>query len=538
VKYAAMLAGGVALFLLINAHGLTLEAPPPAAPVATAAAPPGGKPDALVHVLLALAAVVIVGQVLGRLFRYVGQPPVIGEVVGGILLGPSLLGRVAPEVYGFLLPASVAPYLGVIAQLGVILYMFLVGLELNPGLLRERARTAVAISHASILAPFLLGAGLALALYPRLSSRDVPFTSFALFLGVALAITAFPVLARILTDRGMQRTRLGAIALACAAADDVTAWCLLALVVGVAQARAGEALLVSGLALAYIAFMFLAVRPLAARFLTRFEEGRLPRGVIALVLVALLLSALATEFIGVHAIFGAFLLGAVIPHDSAIARALKGQLEDLVTVLFLPAFFAFTGLRTQIGLVAGVDEWLVCGLIILAATAGKFGGTFVAARLTGLGGREAAALGLLMNTRGLMELIVLNIGLDLKVISPTLFAMMVVMALATTLAATPLLPLLVPAAAAVSGQQPPPQVEVNQQGEHVRGGQGDRPGGDLRVVAEQAEEVGGCQAEHGRAGHAPGDPPEEGQGDGRLPQPQPGHGTDHGAARGPEERPG
>jgi Kef-type K+ transport system membrane component KefB len=365
-------------------------------------------------------------------------------VVAGICLGPSLLGRIAPGVSAYLLPPSVAPLLGVIATLGIILYMFLVGLELNAGLLRGRARSAVAISNASIIVPFLLGAGLALGLYSHLSNADVPFTSFALFLGVAMSITAFPVLARILTDRRIHKTPLGILALSCAATNDVTAWCLLAFVVGVAQAKVGGAFLVIGLALAYIAFMFLVVRPVAVHLLANMTEARLTRSVAGLVLVALLLSALATEAIGVHAIFGAFLLGAVIPHDSAVARAFTHRLEDLVTVLLLPAFFAFTGMRTEIGLVSGLDQWLICGLIILVATAGKFGGTLAAGRLTGQGWRESAALGILMNTRGLMELIVLSLGLDLGVISPALFAMMVLMALVTTMATTPILHLLVP----------------------------------------------------------------------------------------------
>ena len=442
VTYGAMLCGAVALFLLIDAYGGTLAAPEPAVAGPEASAPAAADPEALMHLLLALAAVLVTCRLLGLLFRYVGQPPVIGEVVGGILLGPSLLGRIAPDAAGYLFPPSVAPSLGTVAQLGVILYMFLVGLELNPGLMRQRAHATVAISHASIVAPFLLGAALALSLYPRLSNRDVPFTSFALFLGVAMSITAFPVLARILTDRCMQKTRLGVIALACAATDDVTAWCLLALVVGVAQANVGGAALTVGLTVAYLGFMLLVVRPLAARFLAPLDEARLTPGVVALVFAALLMSAVATELIGVHAIFGAFLLGAVIPHDSAIARALTWKLKDLVTVLLLPAFFAFTGMRTEIGLVSGAEQWFVCGLIVLVATAGKFGGTLLSARLTGLDWRDSASLGILMNTRGLMELIVLNIGLDLKVISPTLFAMMVLMALVTTTAATPILQLL------------------------------------------------------------------------------------------------
>jgi Kef-type K+ transport system membrane component KefB len=394
--------------------------------------------DALVHVLVALAAVLVTGRLLGLLFRRVGQPPVIGEVVGGILLGPSLLGQVWPAAAAFVLPPEVAPFLGVISQLGVIFYMFLVGLELDLGLLRQSARATIAISQACIVVPFLLGAALALGLYPRLSGGEVPFGSFALFVGVATSVTAFPVLARILTDLRMQKTPLGVLALGCAAAADVTAWCLLAFVVGVAQAQVDGAFLVLGLTAAFLGLMFVVVRPLVIRVLARYDSVALTPDVVALVFAALLLSALATEAIGIHAIFGAFLLGAVIPHDSAIAQALTRKLEDLVTVLLLPAFFAFTGMRTQIGLVTGPEQWLICGMIVVVATAGKCGGTVLSARLTGLGWRDAAGLGVLMNTRGLMELIVLNIGLDLKVISPALFAMMVLMALATTLATAPL----------------------------------------------------------------------------------------------------
>ncbi len=396
----------------------------------------------LAHVLVALIAVLAAGLGLGVRLRAAGQPPVIGEVVGGIFPGPSLLGRVWPAAAAFVLPPTVAPYLEVIAQLGVILYMFLVGLELNPAALRERAGAAVAISHASIVVPFLFGAALALLLYPELAGEGVPFTSFALFVGVATSITAFPVLARILTDRNMQRTPLGVLALGCAATGDVTAWCLLALVVGIARADAGGTFVTLGLTAAYIGFVFLIVRPVAARLLGRLDERRLTPNVIALVLGALLLSALITEAIGIHALFGAFLLGAVVPHDSAAARAFAHKLEDLVTVLLLPAFFALTGMRTRIDLVAGYWQWLLCGLIILVATAGKFGGTLVSARWSGPGWRDAASLGLLMNTRGLMELIALNIGLDMGIISPTLFAMMVLMALATTVATTPLLQML------------------------------------------------------------------------------------------------
>ncbi len=400
--------------------------------------------DATAHLLLTLAAVITLGRALGWLFAHVGQPPVIGKVIAGIMLGPSVLGQVVPDGPAWLLPPDVAPYLREIAQLGVILYMFLIGLELNVSRLREQAGAALVIANASILVPFALGAALALLLYSRLCPDGVPLISFALFMGLALAITAFPVLARILIDRGLSQSDLGVMALTCAAIGDVTAWCLLAVVVGVAQAQVQGALVVVLLALAYVAAMVLIVRPILRRLAVRYTGDELPRNVIVLMLVALLLSALATELIGIHALFGAFLLGAVIPHDSAIARVFTHKLQELVTILLLPAFFAYTGMRTEIGLVAGVEAWLWCGLIILTATAGKLGGTLLAARLVGLGSRDAAALGVLMNTRGLMELIALNIGLDLGIIAPTLFAMMVLMALVTTMATAPLLKPLMP----------------------------------------------------------------------------------------------
>jgi len=440
--YGLMLAAAIGGFLLIRNFGEGLQA---AAGEGTAPLSRGSganQPHALLHLLLALATVIVVGRLLGCALAIIGQPPVIGEVVAGILLGPSLLGRLSPATMAFLLPPSVAPFLGVIAQLGVVLYMFLVGLELDIARLHAHARVTLAISHTGIVAPFLLGAALSLFVFPTLGPAGVPFTSFALFMGVSLSVTAFPVLARILADRGLTRTELGVIALGCAAAGDVTAWCLLAFVVGVAHARMGDGLLVCGLALGYIALMLVLIRPRAARFVARLEDRAINSSIIAGVLATLLLSALATEAIGIHAIFGAFLLGAIIPHDSTLARDLTHKLTDAVTVLLLPAFFAYTGLRTQIGLVTGLDAWLTCGLIILLATLGKFGGSLAAGRWTGLDWHTAASLGILMNTRGLMELIVLNIGLDLGVISPTLFAMLVLMALITTVATTPVLQIL------------------------------------------------------------------------------------------------
>ena len=442
--YVVMLALTVGAFFVIRHFG---EAPGQGATVPAAVAPasspaPPAKIDTIFHLLLALAAVIAAGRSLGLVFRWIGQPPVIAEVIAGILLGPSLLGWISPAAQEFVLPASVSPSLQVIAQFGVILYMFIVGLELDVGLLRERGHSTVAISHASIVVPFLLGALLALPMHPVLSLPDVSFTIFALFLGAAMSVTAFPVLARILTDRKMTRTRLGVIAITCAAVDDASAWCLLAFVVGVAQAKVNQAAMTAGLTVGYIAFMFIIVRPLVHRWCKWLGDKSPSPEVLAIVFVAVLTSALITERIGVHAIFGAFLVGAIFPHDSAIAHDITKKLENLVTVLLLPAFFAYTGMRTEIGLIAGWENWLWCLAIIGVATAGKFGGSFAAAKLTGLSWRDSAGLGILMNTRGLMELIVLNIGLSLHIISPTVFAMMVIMAIVTTMATTPILQLI------------------------------------------------------------------------------------------------
>lgn len=444
-----MLLGAAAVLLFVRRFGETLSAPPPDVARLAITASTSAAQSVLLHLLVALAAVVVIGQLLGRLFVAIGQPPVIGEVVGGLMLGPSLLGAIAPAAYQFILPPDVVPYLGIVAQLGVILYMFRVGLELNADLLRGQVHATVATSHASIILPFVLGAVLALYLYPRVSTRDVPFITFALFNGIAMSITAFPVLARILSDLGMSRTPLGAAALTCAAVDDVTAWCLLALVVGLVQATPGSAVLVTVLTLAFIGVMFGAVRPAVARIVHASPDSDPSRGMIALALIGLLSAALLTEAIGVHAIFGAFLFGAVLPHDSRLARTLTHSLDHLVSILLLPAFFAFAGVRTEIGLLAGWDAWLACGLIIAVATGGKVVGTMLAGRVTGLPWRQAAGLGVLMNTRGLMQLIVLNVGLDLGVISPTLFTMMVIMALVTTIATTPVFRRIVPAETAV-----------------------------------------------------------------------------------------
>ncbi|MCE9668758.1 cation:proton antiporter [Myxococcus stipitatus] len=401
----------------------------------------------LTLLLMQLIVIIGVSRLIGRGTRWLGQPLVIAEVVAGIVLGPSLLGWLAPDVMNALFPTSSLPVLKMLSQVGLVLFMFLIGLELDPRMLKGRGHASVAISHTSIVVPFALGAiAGALWLYKSLSSPTVPFSSFVLFMGVSMSITAFPVLARILTERGLLQSRLGAIAITCAAVDDVTAWCLLAFVVSIVRASdLAHAAFTTVLAMGYIAFMLLVVRPFLARLGARVasREG-LTQNVVAGTLLLLMASAWATELIGIHALFGAFLFGAVIPKEGGLAAALVEKLEDVAVVLLLPIFFAFSGLRTQVGLLNTPESWMTCGVIIMLACVGKFGGSAVAARLTGLRWREAGAIGILMNTRGLMELIVLNLGLDLGVISPTLFTMMVLMALVTTFMTTPLLRLIYP----------------------------------------------------------------------------------------------
>ena len=349
------------------------------------------------------------------------------------------------------MPANVGPYIAIIAQIGVILYMFLGGLELNPAVLQERAGKTLFIAHASIALPFVGGAALGLLLYPRMAYGSHSFASFILFMGISLSVTAFPVLARILTDRQMQSTPLGITALGAAAAGDGTAWCILAFVVGIAQAAVDRAAFTLVFTVLFIGFMLIVLRPILRQLIQRYDSPAPAPVISAAMLVAVFISAMLTETIGIHALFGAFLLGAIIPHDSQLANTFRHKFEDLVTLLLLPAFFASVGMRTEIGLVSGLENWLICGLITLVAMLGKFLGTYAAARFTGIDQRNSIGLGVLMNTRGLMELIVLSIGLEMKVLSPTLFAMMVLMALVTTLVTGPVLAILNPSQARIQG---------------------------------------------------------------------------------------
>lgn len=442
VPHVLTIVGTGVLVLLVLAYGQSHLTPSGAPPAGRASARAVLEHSVLPRLILSLVVIIIACRLTGWVFRALRQPPVVGEVIAGILLGPSLLGRIAPGAMAYLLPEEVGRPLNLIANLGLILYMFIIGLELDAASLWRQGHAVMAISHASIAAPLLLGVALAAVLYSSLAPAGVPFPVFALFLGVAMSVTAFPVLARILTDRGASRSPLGIMALGCAAVDDVTAWCLLALVAGVARAQVAGAIVMIVAALAYGAVMLFLARPVLRRVAGFDASAEVSQGVLAAVLVGLLLSAWTTESLGIHAVFGAFLFGTAIPHDSAVARQLGRKLQDIIVVLLLPAFFADTGMRTQLGLVHGHWLWMVLGAIICAATAGKFGGTLTVARLAGLRWGDAAALGVLMNTRGLMELVVLNVGLDLGIIPPALFTMMVLMAIVTTAATAPLLDLL------------------------------------------------------------------------------------------------
>ena len=410
--------------------------------------------------ILQTCVIIIAARVIGLLARRLGQPAVIAEVIAGILLGPSLLGRVLPGAFETLFPKVSLAGLSLLSQVGLVFFMFLIGLELDPKLLRGRGASSFAISAAGIFVPFALGALLALQIFGSHAEHGVSKASFILFMGIAMSITAFPVLARILAERKLIRTKMGSIALACAAADDVTAWCLLALVVSFVHATGPLAALFTTLQVAaFAAFMLFIVRPLLARFGARITtHENLTQNVVALTFVLLLASAFTSEVIGVHALFGAFLFGTIMPRQGNYAHALAERLEDFVVVAFLPLFFAYSGLRTELGLLNSAGDWLLCLTLIAVACIGKFGGSFAVARLTGMSTRDAAALGVLMNTRGLMELIVLNIGLDLGVISPRIFTMMVIMALVTTLMTTPLLKLVMSDDALLAEDVPAPEL--------------------------------------------------------------------------------
>ncbi len=395
--------------------------------------------SSLFHVLAGLAVVILVTRVVGISLQRFRQPMVIGEVLGGILLGPSFLGKVAPNLSEWILPTSNAPFFNVIAQMGIILYMFLVGLEMDISEIKKSSRAAIVISQTSILIPFFFGIALSFWIFESMAPPGIQFLHFSLFIGIAMSITAFPVLARILSDLKIQKTSLGVLALTAAAVGDVTAWCLLAAVTGLVGASSTSAVTTLIFSVAYVAFLFLVLRPFLQKLTNLLDrKPDISENHLAFIFFLLLASAVFTEAIGIHAIFGAFLLGVVTSSKSRIAEVLVGRFQDMVRVLFLPAFFAYTGMRTEIGLIHTAHDWFVCGSILCLAILGKFVGTMTGARFMKLDWKNSTGIGILMNTRGMVELIVLNVGLDLKILSPSLFTMFVIMALITTFITGPL----------------------------------------------------------------------------------------------------
>jgi Kef-type K+ transport system membrane component KefB len=416
---------------------------PGAAVLAAGASPAAARLDhPLTGLLLQIVVVLAAARLAGHLLRRLGQPMVVGEILAGLLLGPSLLGMLWPEASAFLFPPRSLPALELFGQVGVLLFMFVIGLEVDLGRQAAHARTVLAVSHAGLVVPFVLGVGLALAIYPELAAPGAPLAGFALFIGIALSVTAFPVLARILAERGLTATDLGQRALGCAAVSDVLAWAVLAVVVALVRTEGpGAALWMLVLAAGFVAVMVGVVRRPLEQLVDRYyvPGGREGYPLIAGMLIFAFTAAVLAEAIGLHALFGAFLAGTLVSGHHQFRGYLHDRVLPLSSLIMLPLFFAVVGLRTDIGLLDTAADWLLCAAIIALATAAKLGACMLAARASGLPWRESFALGALLNTRGLMELIVLNLGYELGILSQRVFTMLVIMALVTTLMTGPLL---------------------------------------------------------------------------------------------------
>ncbi|MES2587612.1 MAG: cation:proton antiporter [Bacteroidota bacterium] len=398
----------------------------------------------LAILLAQIITIIFVARLFGWIFKKIGQPSVIGEIIAGIVLGPSLIGMYFPEFSLALFPKESLGNLQFLSQIGLILFMFVIGMELDLKVLKNKAHEAVVISHASIVFPFALGIGLAYFLYDKFAPEGIQFLAFSLFLGIAMSITAFPVLARIVQERGLNKTKLGTIVITCAAADDITAWCILAVVIAIVKAGSViSAFYIVLAAVLYVLFMLKIVRPFLKRIGDLNEnQANLSKAVIAIFLLTLIISSYLTEIIGIHALFGAFMAGAIMPDSTKFRKIFIEKVEDVSLILLLPLFFVFTGLRTQIGLLNDVSLWQITGIVIAVSVTGKFVGSALAAKFVGQNWKDSLSIGALMNTRGLMELVVLNIGYDLGVLTPEIFAMFVIMALVTTFMTGPSLDLI------------------------------------------------------------------------------------------------
>lgn len=401
-------------------------------------------PQALPVLLMQVIVIIIFVRVFGFIFRKTGQPAVMGEIIAGIVLGPSVLGAVLPGVSTFIFPANSLGNLQFLSQVGLMLFMFIIGLELDVSIIRKQATEAIIISHASIIIPYACGMLLALFMYSSFAPAGVSFLSFSLFMGIAMSITAFPVLARIIQERKITKTKLGIMALTCAAADDVTAWCILAALIGIVQSGTSIfAAYTIGFLILYVLVMILIVKPLIKKILTKYNRHQLiGKSMIAIAFMVMLISAYITEIIGIHALFGAFLAGVIMPDEFDFRKTLIHKIEDVSMILLLPLFFVFTGLRTQVSLLNEGGLWITFLWIVAVAIVGKFGGSTIAAKVVGQSWKDSLSIGALMNTRGLMELVVLNIGYDLGILSPQVFAMMVLMAIVTSLLTNPALNLI------------------------------------------------------------------------------------------------
>lgn len=391
--------------------------------------------------LLQIIIILAVCRVAGLLFKKIGQPSVIGEIVAGIILGPSVLGYFFPQVSLFIFPEESFSNIRILSQFGLILFMYTIGMELDLSVVKKRFQDTILISHASTIVPFFLGMLMAYFIYDDYAYAEGPFLSFALFIGISLSITAFPVLARIIQERGMTKTHLGSISLASAANGDITAWCLLAAVVAYAQAGSMNSAIFNVLfSLVYIAIMFFMIRPLLRIIGDLYHNKEVVhKSLVALMFFILLASSYVTEILGLHALFGAFIAGMIMPENMKFRKIMNEKVEDISLALFLPLFFVYTGLRTEIGLINGQEMWILCGVFILVAVVGKFGGTLIAARISNESWKNSLYMGALMNTRGLMELVVLSIGLEMKILTPTVFVILVLMTLVTTFMTSPLI---------------------------------------------------------------------------------------------------
>jgi Kef-type K+ transport system membrane component KefB len=406
-----------------------------------------------------LAVVLCMAHGLGFLMRYIGQPRVVGEILAGLALGPSLLGFWWEDAYQALFPPGSLRFHGGLSQIGLILFMFLAGLEIDFKRTPVRMGRVFVVSHAGIALPMLCGVLLAPLLYRDYSTPQTTFTEFSLFLGCAMSVTALPVLARILVERGLFNTMFGANAMACAATSDATAWGMLAAIVALEREAGGAWATLWGTlagAFVFVGFMFFAVRPALARHWSQACAAgrRFGRSDLIMVLLLIVFSALAMEFLQLHAVFGAFIAGLAMPRDERLCEEIRMRFEDLMVVVLLPLFFATTGLRTNLWLLQTPAEYWLAFWIIVVAVGSKLGGSFIAARAVGIGSREAGSLGALMNARGLVELVLLTIGLQDGLITSTLFTMMVFMALITTMMTTPLLALLGRGIGVIGQEQP------------------------------------------------------------------------------------